>query len=526
MLFSPDGQSIAVRPPNYLKVDLEVAKTTPPDPPGQRELDEAVVVSTTSTEPVAKPTPEWQAPFFSHPADPTLRVCEYGGRVRVVHSENPRPVAEPFSGEAAEFTLPGWLPNGNALIAQYLAGETQDPERGRDKFQEIRPLRFVPWPQSAAKGEWVKWLVETLSGWDIAAGEERRLSYADRQERCDQLIGALESADAAIRPPEDWSRLIRWWHSGGQDWNLMTPVPDVPVNIWLRPSSAARPGSGSPDPTGKGRSGAEVAASPAVRRSAPSSLRHAIQRSRHRQSLMRALSGSAVAAWAGYWAALLRWSNGAVGRAEFSGALKSLAVIVGLFAARFAIRAYSRWQMKKTLYRLFVAKQGDRAGLDRKAETLYRRNLSDRRILHMFASYLDWTDRNDVALDRLAEQADLVEGDRNLLIQTAWAVVCSGSIEEAHEWLSKAAAKAGDDPCLADTKAWLSYREGNYQRAWATLRPVLNLSAVHPEIAYHAGVILKALNREEHAMEFFSAAVRHPQPFAGKEHARTILGVE
>jgi hypothetical protein len=46
---------------------------------------------------------------------------------------------------------------------------------------------------------------------------------------------------------------------------------------------------------------------------------------------------------------------------------------------------------------------------------------------------------------------------------------------------------------------------------------------VHPEIAYHAGVILKAINREKDAMEFFSATVRHPQPFAGKEHARTIL---
>ncbi len=124
-------------------------------------------------------------------------------------------MAEPFPGEAAEFVLPGWLPNGSGLIAQYLAGETQDPERGRDKFQEIRPLRFVPWPQNAANGQWVKWLVETLSGWDIATGEERRLSYADRQERCNQLIGALESADAAIRPPEDWSRLVRWCRSGG-----------------------------------------------------------------------------------------------------------------------------------------------------------------------------------------------------------------------------------------------------------------------------------------------------------------------
>jgi len=522
LLFSPDGQSIAIRNPQYpLPEELDKLKTTVPDLPSPHELERAVVVS--SPEPTTRPTTEWQPPQFSHPADPTLKVCEYGGRVRVVHSENPRPVAEPFSGEAAEFTLPGWLPNGNALIAQYLAGETQDPKRGRDKFQEIRPLRFVPWPQSAAKGEWVKWLVETLSGWDIATGEERRLSYADRQERCNQLIGALESADAAIRPPEDWSRLIRWWRSGGQDWNLMSPVPDVPVNIRLRPSSAARP-SGSPDRTREGRSGAEVAASPAVRRSAPSSLRHAIQRSRHRQSLMRALSGSAVAAWAGYWAALLRWSNGALGHADFSGALKSLAVILSLLAPRFALRFFSRWRMKRILHHLFVAKPGDRPGLDRSVETLYRRNLSDPRILHMFASYLDWTDRNDVALERLMEQVDLVEDDRNLLIQTAWAAACSGSIEAGHEWLSKATVKAGDDPCLADTKAWLSYREGNYQRAWATLRPVLKLSSVHPEMAYHAGMILKALNHKEHAIEFFRAALRHPQPFAGKDHARTILG--
>jgi uncharacterized protein HemY len=239
---------------------------------------------------------------------------------------------------------------------------------------------------------------------------------------------------------------------------------------------------------------------------------------------MRALSASAVAAWAGYWAALLRWSNGAVGHADFSGALKSLAVILSLLAPRFALRFFSRWRMKRILHHLFVAKPGDRPGLDRSVETLYRRNLSDPRILHMFASYLDWTDRNDVALERLMEQVDLVEDDRNLLIQTAWAAVCSGSIEEGHEWLSKATVKAGDDPCLADTKAWLSYREGNYQRAWATLRPVLKLSSVHPEMAYHAGMILKALNHEEHAIEFFSAALRHPQPFAGKDHARTILG--
>lgn len=526
LLFSPDGKSIAARNPSHFVHDkFEVAKTTLCDPLSPHELEEALVVSTPfSTELAPRPTTEWQSPRFSHPADPTLRMCEYGGRVRVVHSENPRPVAEPFFGEEAEFTLPGWLPNGSALIAQYLAGETHDDQRREGIFREIRPLRFVPWPQNPARGDWVQWLVEMLSGWDIATGEERRLSYADRHERLNRLLEVLESADASVRPPEDWTRLIRWWHSGGEDWNLMTAVPDVPVNIWLRPSSARR--GARPHPEGKDDAADKLPATPGSRKAPLFSLRGAIQASRSRRSMMRALACSALSAWVAYWAAVARWTGSAKRNPDFSRTLSSLLVILGVFAAGFVIRAYSRREMKKLLYRLFVAQSGDLAGLDRRAETLYRRNLSDRRILLMFASYLDWTDRNDIALDRLREQADAVESDRSLLVQAAWAAAYSGSMEEAQEWLSKAAIKAGDDPCLADTKAWLSYREGNYQRAWATLRPVLKFSAVHPEMSYHAGVILKALNQEERAMEFFSAAVQHPQPFAGKDHARAILGAE
>jgi tetratricopeptide (TPR) repeat protein len=80
-----------------------------------------------------------------------------------------------------------------------------------------------------------------------------------------------------------------------------------------------------------------------------------------------------------------------------------------------------------------------------------------------------------------------------------------------------------DDPSFADTAAWLSYRQGNYDRAKAFLAPFADQSENRPVIQYHLGMIYLGLNQKAEAKRHLNLAVKSQEDFPGRKEAELAL---
>jgi Flp pilus assembly protein TadD len=59
-----------------------------------------------------------------------------------------------------------------------------------------------------------------------------------------------------------------------------------------------------------------------------------------------------------------------------------------------------------------------------------------------------------------------------------------------------------------DTLGWACYRNGQLQEAVAAQERAVKLSATHPEVRYHMGVIYQAQGRRESALTEYRAALQ------------------
>jgi len=81
-----------------------------------------------------------------------------------------------------------------------------------------------------------------------------------------------------------------------------------------------------------------------------------------------------------------------------------------------------------------------------------------------------------------------------------------GDAQEALE-LARAAHEAQPNVRAADALAWALYQSGDPEAAWPFTEDALRLGTRDARIHYHAGMIARALDREEEAREHLAQAL-------------------
>ena len=141
-----------------------------------------------------------------------------------------------------------------------------------------------------------------------------------------------------------------------------------------------------------------------------------------------------------------------------------------------------------------------------------------------YAHWLDSVARNADAVPVLREGLTNPPYHPELSAQLAWALAeSSPNLKEAREWLKHALASAPSSPYLADTAAWIAYREGKYREALIAIRPSLSLVDQIPEVAYHVGAIHAELGNTAEAIGYLRKALHARKPFTGDRQAKELL---
>ena len=141
-----------------------------------------------------------------------------------------------------------------------------------------------------------------------------------------------------------------------------------------------------------------------------------------------------------------------------------------------------------------------------------------------YARWLDSTSRNAEAVPLLREGLTNPPYHPELSAQLAWALAeSSPNLKEAREWLKHALASEPSSPYLADTAAWIAYREGKFREAFIAIRPSLSLVDQIPEVAYHVGAIHAELGNTAEAVRYLHKALHARKPFSGDRQAKELL---
>ena len=141
-----------------------------------------------------------------------------------------------------------------------------------------------------------------------------------------------------------------------------------------------------------------------------------------------------------------------------------------------------------------------------------------------YARWLDNTAKKSEAVTILREGLTKPPYDPELSAQLAWALAeSSPNLDEARKWLKHALDSEPGSPYLADTAAWIDYREGKYREALEAIRPSLSLVDEIPEVAYHAGAIHAQLGNTAEAIRFLRKALQPRTSFPGDRLAKELL---
>lgn len=160
------------------------------------------------------------------------------------------------------------------------------------------------------------------------------------------------------------------------------------------------------------------------------------------------------------------------------------------------------------------------AAFDR-AITLHPRNASYRL---EYARWLDGMERTREEISVLRQGLASPPYDPELAAQLAWALAESGqNLEEARRWLKQALVGDPKSQYLADTAAWIEYREGNYRAALVAIQPSLGLIQEIPEVAYHAGAIQAELGNKAEALRYLKIALKSGISFPGASRAKELM---
>ena len=168
-----------------------------------------------------------------------------------------------------------------------------------------------------------------------------------------------------------------------------------------------------------------------------------------------------------------------------------------------------------------AAPSGHVAGEFRKALAL---SPGDVAVRLEFAHWLDRVGRNAEAVPILRDALGKPPHDPHVVANLAWALAESGGdLGEARQWLKLARDRPRTDPYLSDTEAWIEFRDGHADQAWAVLQASLGQAEQMPEIAYHAAAILERLGRRDQALPYARAATRLGADFARRADAEALL---
>jgi tetratricopeptide (TPR) repeat protein len=195
-----------------------------------------------------------------------------------------------------------------------------------------------------------------------------------------------------------------------------------------------------------------------------------------------------------------------------------VAVLLGSICGQFLIIRLIEAFLERRLLRISI-------GRGKPSDERFFRALSAlfperRSILHCYATWLDWSGRNEEAIELLTRRARYVASDFGLSCQMAWALADAGTdLAEASAWVEHAKRLNPDNPCLYDTEAWIDFRRKHYDAAWEKIREAIPLADWSPDIAYHAAVILASKGNVTKASAFVTKAVRSLRPFSRRPEA-------
>jgi tetratricopeptide (TPR) repeat protein len=140
-----------------------------------------------------------------------------------------------------------------------------------------------------------------------------------------------------------------------------------------------------------------------------------------------------------------------------------------------------------------------------------------------FAQWLDAHRRAVDAIPILDAGLELDGNNPDLAAGLAWLLADTATdLSRARKLVALAGQKEAMRPYIADTKAWIEYRSGDFHAAWREISPSMKLARDVPDIAYHAGAIQARLGNRTRALEFLEVCLSSETTFHRLEEAREL----
>jgi tetratricopeptide (TPR) repeat protein len=98
-------------------------------------------------------------------------------------------------------------------------------------------------------------------------------------------------------------------------------------------------------------------------------------------------------------------------------------------------------------------------------------------------------------------------------------------VDKALELANKARQLKPEDPSIADTLGWISYKKGDYQRALSLLQQAASKLSDNPEVQFHLGMANYMMGQMEPARQALERAANSPTDFPGKEDCKRRLAL-
>jgi putative PEP-CTERM system TPR-repeat lipoprotein len=121
------------------------------------------------------------------------------------------------------------------------------------------------------------------------------------------------------------------------------------------------------------------------------------------------------------------------------------------------------------------------------------------------------------------EQHLELEPDNPMVLNNLAYILDKQQDPRAYEFAQRAHGLSPDNPAISDTIGWLMVRRGEPALGLRYLRNAESRASGHPEINYHIGAALAALDRKPEARRALERALSHPDGFADAAAASALL---
>ena len=123
----------------------------------------------------------------------------------------------------------------------------------------------------------------------------------------------------------------------------------------------------------------------------------------------------------------------------------------------------------------------------------------------------------------LEKKPDLLVAANNLAFYYAEYDATEENLAKAERLMSPLIQKHKDAPNLADTAAWVYFRQGKFERARDLLLEVEEKARATPVISFHLGMIYYGLGEDDGARKYLQHALESEEAFMGREEAEKTL---